>query len=220
MPRKRAVIILDMDGVISDTQRVNSELEIMLLREHGIEMSTDELTARFDGAPERACAEIIFREHGKPVDLDKFVEEKLTRLTESARGRVTAIEGSLDLIRKLKENHFKLAIASSSRSDFIELVLSELRIKDQFDVLTNGREVRLGKPSPDIFLLTAAKLKVAPQDCVVIEDSKNGVIAAKRAGMRCIWLNNQESFGESEFLPDVKVKSLRELEIEEFFIEG
>jgi len=215
---KKKAIIFDMDGVISDTQQANSELEALFLRKYGVELSVEELIRDYAGISERECAELIFKKYGKEVDIDKFVEEKLTKLTEFSKGRISAIDGALDLIKALKEDNFKLAIASSSRMDFIDLVLSELKIKDKFDVLTSGQEVKLGKPNPDIFLLAAQKLQVPPQHCVVIEDAKNGVLAAKKAGMKCVWLTDQASFGESEFLPDIKVKNLKELNIKDFYI--
>lgn len=209
-------VIFDMDGVISDTQQINSELESLLLREYGIEMSAEVMVRDYSGIPEREFAEFVFKKHGKKVDLDVFVEEKLRRLTEACRGRILPIEGALELIRKLKESNFKLAIASSSRLDFIDMVLSELEVKAAFDIITNGQEVKLSKPNPDIFLLTAKKLDFPPEDCVVIEDAKHGVIAAKKAGMKCIWLTNQASSGGGEYSADLTVKTLRELKISDF----
>lgn len=205
-----------MDGVISDTQQANSELESLFLKKHGVEMSAEELIRDYAGIPERVCAEIIFKKYSKEVDLDKFVETKLAALTDFCRGRILPIEGALDLIKNLKANNFKLAIASSSKPEFIDLVLSELKIKDKFDAITAGTEVKLGKPNPDIFLLAAQKLGADPAECAVIEDAKHGVAAAKRAGMKCVWLNSSDQPGQSEYQADIIVKSLKELRIENF----
>lgn len=216
MGKKIKAIIFDMDGVISDTQRANSELEALCLKEHGIEISAEELARKYAGIPERDCAEIIFTAHGKKVDFDKFVEDKLAKLTEFSRGKILAVKGSLELIKNLKENNFKLAVASSSTLEFIDLVLSELKIKNKFDVLTSGQEVKFGKPNPDIFLLTAEKLGLSPSECVVIEDAKNGVIAAKKAGMKCVWLTNQSSSEKNECPADITVRSLKKLQLNDF----
>ena len=213
---KIKAVIFDMDGVISDTQQLNSELEASCLKEHDIEISAEELARKYAGIPERDCAEMIFKEYRKEVDLDKFVEDKLAKMTEYSRGGVSAVEGALELIRKLKESNFKLAVASSSKPEFINLVLAELKIRDKFDILTSGEEVKLGKPNPDLFLLTARKLGLSPSECVVIEDAKNGVIAAKKAGMKCIWLTNQGSLEESEYPADITVESLKKLQLKDF----
>ena len=205
-------IIFDMDGVISDSQPIHAGLEEVLLREHGIEISAAELTRNYAGIPDRECAKIIFAKYGKEIDLDKFVENKWTRILDYARGRIRPIDGAVELINKLKENNFKLAVASSSIPEFIYLVLSELKVKDKFDALTSGSEVKLGKPNPDIFLLAAQKLGVPPQECLVIEDAEHGVTAAKRAGMKCVWLTNRETLPDNEYRADIVVRSLRELQ--------
>ncbi len=216
MGEKIKAVIFDMDGVISDTQRANSELEVLCLKEHGIEITAEELTRNYAGIPERDCTEMIFTAHGKRIDFDKFVEDKLTKLTEFSKGKISAVEGALKLIKNLKENNFKLAVASSSTLEFIDLVLSELKIKDRFDVLTSGQEVKFGKPNPDIFLLTARKLDLSPSECIVIEDAKNGVAAAKKAGMKCIWLTNQCSSEKNECPADITVESLKKLQLKDF----
>ncbi len=205
-------VIFDMDGVISDSQPIHAGLEELLLKEHGINLSADYLTMNYAGIPDRECARMIFAEYGKEVDLNKFVENKWARILEFAKGRIVAIEGAVDLIEKLKKNNFLLAVASSSIPEFIDLVLSELKVKDKFDVLTSGKEVKLGKPSPDIFLLTARKLGVSPQECLVIEDAEHGVVAAKKAGMKCVWLTNRETLPNNEYRADIIVRSLKELQ--------
>ena len=205
-------IIFDMDGVISDSQPIHAGLEEVLLREHGIEISAAELTRNYAGIPDRECAKIIFAKYGKEIDLDKFVENKWTKILDYARGRIRPIDGAVELINKLKESNFKLAVASSSIPEFIYLVLSELKVKDKFDALTSGSEVKLGKPNPDIFLLAAQKLGVPPQECLVIEDAEHGVTAAKRAGMKCVWLTNRETLSDNEYRADIVVRSLRELQ--------
>ncbi len=216
MGEKIKAVIFDMDGVISDTQQVNSELEALCLKEHGIKISAEELARNYAGIPERDCAEIIFTAHGKEIDFDKFVENKLAKLMEFSKGKILAVEGALELIKNLKENNFKLAVASSSTLEFIDLVLSELKIKDKFDVLTSGQEVKFGKPNPDIFLLTARKLGLSPSECVVIEDAKNGVMAAKKAGMKCVWLTNQGSLEKNDCPADITVGSLKKLQLKDF----
>lgn len=209
-------IIFDMDGVISDTQQLSAELEELSLKKYGIEIDAQELTRKYAGVPERDCAEIIFREYGKDIDLDKFVEEKWANMLEFAKGRVLAVEGVMELIQQLKENNFKLAVASSSIPEFIELVLSELKVKDKFDVLTSGKEVKFGKPNPELFLLTAQKLGILPSECAVIEDAKSGVVAAKRAGMKCVWLTNLDLLEKSECPADIMVRSLKKLRLNDF----
>jgi len=99
----------------------------------------------------------------------------------------------MEIISYLKNRKIKLALASSSSLYLINLILQKMHLKSIFDVVLSGEEVANGKPFPDIFIKTAELLNVQPDRCVVIEDSKNGVTAAKNAGMLCIGFKSPNS---------------------------
>lgn len=180
-------IIFDMDGVISDTERLHGIAESTVMRKYGINMSPQAMTDRFAGIPETDVWQTLFREHKKEIPANDILRtEKFKILTKLAAGNVQEIPGSTTLIRTLKAGGIPLAIASSSLPAFITIVTKALAIDDLFDVVTSGVEVSHGKPAPDIFLLAAEKLKIEPRSCIVIEDAKSGTQAAKAAGMRCI----------------------------------
>ena len=178
-------VIFDMDGVISDTEKFHLFIDEKLIREHGIELRVGELK-RYSGVLANEIFKDVFDRAGKTVNVEKISDEKWEQLNEYAKGKINPIEGVVELIKALKDMNFKLVVASSSRQDFIKLVLSELNIREFFDSISSGYEVNLGKPNPAVFLLAAKKLGVQPQECVVIEDAPNGVRAAKNAGMKCI----------------------------------
>lgn len=100
------------------------------------------------------------------------------------------IDGVLFLLEGLKEAGFPIALASSASKENIQAVLKLFYIENFFQVIVSGNQVEKPKPSPDIFIYAASLLKVNPSDCIVIEDSNNGVKAAKTAGMRCIAFKN------------------------------
>ncbi|MFH1367001.1 MAG: HAD family phosphatase [Patescibacteria group bacterium] len=172
-------VIFDMDGVVSDTQKYQAEAESKLLLRSGIHMSPDEITAKYAGVSDYEWFKDMFAQAGQPVDLKKIVREKWKIVFEIATGRIQPIKGATALIKNLKEKGFPLAIASASAKPFINLVMKELSLENVFDVLVSSTEVAKGKPAPDIFLLAAEKLGVAPLDCVVIEDGIKGMEAAK-----------------------------------------
>jgi len=93
-------------------------------------------------------------------------------------------------LNAIKKGNFKLGLVSSAPKENIELVLNELSLEGIFDCIVFGQEVLESKPGPQIYLLAAKKLEVAPNDCVVIEDSPLGVKAAKTAGMKCLAVAN------------------------------
>lgn len=187
-------MIFDMDGVIIDSEPVHLDLEEKLFKLYGIEMSKEEHNA-FVGSTSHYMWGTIRDKYSLSQSLDELVEkdrksyfELLSKLEE-----VEPIEGVDGLIKELHENGVKIAVASSSPLDVIELVLDKIKIKQYFDVVVTGDFVEKSKPEPDIFLYAAEKLGAKPQECIVIEDSHNGVIAAKKAGMKCIGFKNLNS---------------------------
>ena len=104
--------------------------------------------------------------------------------------------GAVELLDFLEENGIKFAIASGSSRESIIHHLTELGVLDKFPVFVGGRDVVNGKPAPDIFLMTAEKMGVKPEDCFVFEDSANGIRAGYKAGMKCIGIEDMTPFSD------------------------
>lgn len=177
-------VIFDMDGVITDTQHIHNETNAEVLQSYGIPLTPKDLS-KFAGIPNKKTFADLFKKYNINADVNKAVSEKWDLIKERTK-TINAIPGALNLIQKLYDNKFKLAIASSSTADFIEHILTSLNIKNFFTVIVNGNEVEKGKPNPDIFLKAAQKLNVKPLNCLVLEDAPAGVKATKNAGMKCI----------------------------------
>jgi len=205
-------IIFDMDGVISDTQRLHASIEISLLKKHGIDISPEELTTNYAGISDKEFFTKIFEVCGVTTDVKDVIKEKWDKMMPLAVNNILPIPGAIKIINDLKEAGFKLGVASSAPIKFIELVLKELGLKDKFQAVTSVEDVEYSKPNPEIFLLTAKKLNVNPKDCVVIEDAESGMIAAKKAGMKCIGLVNKN---DEKYHADLLITSLENLTVEE-----
>ena len=175
-------VIFDMDGVISDTELLHAQTEATVLGSRGINVEAQELL-RHAGI----SSEQVFREYleQSKIDVDELVQEKYAALLSLAN-EIRAIPGVSNLIRSFKQQGWKLGVASASRRDFVQLVLSSLRLQDYFDITVTVHEAGRGKPAPDVFLLAAKRLGADPKECIVIEDSRSGVEAARAAGMKCI----------------------------------
>jgi HAD superfamily hydrolase (TIGR01509 family) len=113
---------------------------------------------------------------------------------------LTPIDGIPQLIDALQAKKLPLAVASSSSHALIDLILGKIGLAGRFDALVSGEDVTIGKPAPDVFLYAAKKLNTAPRECLVVEDSSNGILAAKRAGMVCVAYKNRE--GEADYVID------------------
>jgi len=205
-------LIFDLDGTISDTETLHAESESKLLAGYDIKISHDEITQRFSGVRPTEYFTILFKENNKHADIGKVMKEKWQLAIEFAKKGVKPTKGAVQLIRDLKAHNLKLAVASSSLKEFVDIVLEELGITDCFDIITYGADVKRGKPDPDIFQLAAKRLKIKPSECIVIEDSLNGMTAAKRAGMKCIGL--KENYNPNRTPADLIVKNLSELTYE------
>ena len=125
-----------------------------------------------------------------------------------------AMDGVRETIAKLRALNIPLAITSSAVASSIEAILDRLQLRDAFTLIVDGSEVQHGKPDPEAYLLTARKLGVAPERCVVFEDSNVGVVAAKRAGMFCIAVRNPRALEHQDLsAADVVVESMRDVTI-------
>lgn len=202
-----------MDGVISDTQDILAVVERDMLKGQGIDMSAEEITRRFAGMSGKDIFTVIFSECNKDLScIDKLIEERKIKTLDAVKGNVKEIPGTREFIDNLLNDNFRLAVASGSIIPFIDLVLSELNLKNKFSAVASSQEVENGKPDPAVFLLAAQRLGVAPEECLVVEDGISGMIAAKRAGMKCIGLVRKECDNQG-YPVDLIVKDLRDVEM-------
>lgn len=181
----RRAVLFDMDGVISDTERFYVEAIIERLKQEGISVIPEQLGDLF-GSTMRHNWGILKEWYGLQGDVDTYVDEvhKIKMEIQEAQG-LKPMPGVVELIRKLHGAGIPLAVASSSPREVIEHHMKAFGIRDCFDAIVSGLECREGKPDPEIYLKAAKDLGVEPSECVVIEDSSNGVRAGKAAGMYC-----------------------------------
>lgn len=208
-------IIFDMDGVLLDSEPVHMEVERRLFEQLKIKV-TEKLHHSFVGMAPRRMWEITKKEFQLLQEVDELLElDKTTRLEAFMDLEIKASEHLETLLADLKKNNFSLSIASSSPKKLIELITERLQIRHYFDILISGEEVENGKPHPDIFLKAASFYQKAPKFFTVIEDSTNGILAAKAAGMKCIAYRNPNSGKQDLSKADLIIDSFSELNIEE-----
>ncbi len=183
-------VIFDLDGVILDSEPLHVEATNQVLRRFGKHLSVQE-NAQFMGLADREYWQALLVHFGlKGIDPAPLVAEKARAYSELVQTRpLSPFPGVREFLEWLRARGCRLAIASSSRRQDIETILSRLEIRPFFAVVVSGEEVPRSKPHPNIFLEAARRLGCPVQACVVIEDSLNGIRAAQRAGMRVVAFN-------------------------------
>ena len=208
-------VIWDMDGVIVDSADLHRESWNYAFGRQGIKYTK----AEFDQIFGQRNDFIIHKKMGPDVPQAKIEEisrDKEDFFRTELEKHPQAFPGVIKLLKVLKENGIKSAIASSAPLENVLVTLKGLKIEEYFQAIAYGQEVSESKPSPQVFLKAAEKLGVAPAECVVVEDAVVGVKAGKRAGMRCIAVTNShpaKNLAEADLVVDSLEKvGLAELE--------
>ncbi|HEX3127549.1 MAG TPA: hexitol phosphatase HxpB [Thermoanaerobaculia bacterium] len=178
-------VIFDMDGVLIDSEPLWHEAEIAAFAEVGFRLTPEDCLRTTGLRVDETVAYWCEREPGLSRHRDLLVASILDRLVDlvARRGMIKpGVEGALD---RVQSRGLRLALASSSPYRVIQAVLEAFGL-DAFEVVHSAEEEKRGKPDPAVYLTTARKLGVAPEPCLAIEDSPNGLLSAKAAGMRCI----------------------------------
>lgn len=205
-------VIFDMDGVLVNSEPFYVEVEQTNFRQLGLEISEKEHQT-YQGTATDQMWQLIKKRHGVEQPVEELVEMTNNMVTPyfSSLEKIEPMPGVEGFIKKLKEKEMPLALASSSYPDLIDVILQKTRLKKYFEVVVDSRMAGAGKPEPDIFQLAANKLGVSPEKCVVIEDSSNGIKAAKAAGMYCIAFAGPGSELQNQSQADLIVGDFGEL---------
>ncbi|MBN1799223.1 MAG: HAD-IA family hydrolase [Spirochaetales bacterium] len=178
-------VIFDLDGTVIDSEDNYHEADRLLLKHYGIHFTKD-MKKGYIGMGNRAMMAKIIKTYSIPATVEQMTAVKNKLYLKLALANTNVFSRMLKLIKKLFAKQLPLALATGSSPEIVVKLTKLLQIKQYFKVMLSADHVGKSKPEPDLFLAAAKKLKVAPQNCVVIEDSMYGVEAAKRAFMRCI----------------------------------
>lgn len=195
-------VIFDLDGVIVDTAHYHYVVWQKLAKELGITF-TEKENEKLKGVSRMRSLEIILELGGISLS-DEKKEELATKKNSWFVDYIEAIKpeeifkGVKQMLNSLRENGYKVALASSSKN--AETVLRLLEIKGFFDAVVDGTMIIKSKPDPEIFLLAASKVGVNPNECVVFEDAEAGVEAAIAAGMKCVGVGSADQLSKANFI--------------------
>jgi sugar-phosphatase len=211
MQNKIEAIIFDMDGLLIDSEPLWRKSEIKVFETVGLQL-TDADCALTTGYRFDEVVKYWYAKHpwgGK--SLSQIENEVLDEMELGISTNIEPIKGAIEIIKLAKAKGYKTAIASSSAIRLINACVKRLGVEDSLDILHSAEFCEYGKPHPQIFIDTAKLLGVSPYHCVVLEDSLNGVLAAKSAKMCCIAIPDQENKNNTKFvIANIVCKDLTE----------
>lgn len=182
-PQPYKGLIFDCDGTLADTMPTHAKAWVATYKSFNIAIDAEPFIV-MGGLPNRAIIEKLNRDLGQTLDVEETQERK-EKLYVDMMHSITEIVAVTDIARAHK-GIVPISVASSGMGRIVRQTLTNTGLIDLFDVIVTADDVVNAKPAPDIFLLAAERMGIAPADCIVYEDGDPGIEAAHRAGMRVI----------------------------------
>ena len=189
----RGAVLWDLDGTLVDSEEYHWRAWKETLDRAGVAITHQDFLASF-GQRNDAILEKWLGDNPGARKIEQIGDAKEERYRELVRQEgLSPLPGAAEWVERLHQEGWRQAIASSAPRSNVETVLDALRMRPWFQAAVAAEDVREGKPAPDVFLTAAARLGAEPHGCVVVEDARAGVEAARRAGMRSIGVGRNAS---------------------------
>lgn len=183
MSRRIKAVIFDMDGVLIDAKEWHFEALNQALGLFGMQISRYDHLVTYDGLPTRKKLEMLSMERGLPVGLHEFINELKQQYTmEMVYSRCRPNFIHQYALSRLKAKGLRLVVCSNSIRDTIQMMLQKADLLRHLEFFLSNQDVKNGKPDPEIYNKAMRQLGLAPEDCLIVEDNPNGILAAQRSG--------------------------------------
>lgn len=183
-------ILLDIDGTLIDSEKYTISSKIIEGKKYGYDIK-EEIVINTLGMSRNISEEYFKSIYGDNFPYEELRIKRYDYIFEALENNELEYKkGANELIDYLEQNKYKFALVSSSGNKLINKYKKHLRLFDKFDVIITGDDIKNGKPNPDGFLLAMNKLNSTPEKCLVIEDSKNGILAANNANMKSVFIQD------------------------------
>jgi HAD superfamily hydrolase (TIGR01509 family) len=190
-PNLRAVVF-DLDGLLVNTEDLYEQAGETILRRRGKTYDA-ELREQMMGRPATDALQLMINCHSLPDTMEELMFECNGELQELMATSLAPMPGVEKLLDELAAAGIPIAVATSATPDYADYVLTKLGVKDRFKFILTAADIRRGKPDPEVYLLAAERLGIAPAKMMVLEDSGNGCRAAVSAGAYAVAVPNHHT---------------------------
>lgn len=207
-------VLFDMDGVIVDTEPLHRKAYFKMFEEFDIDVSP-ELYASFAGATTRRVCKILIENFNLKISMEDMFTSKRKHFKDFfySDPNFGLIEGVKDLIEHYYENNIKLVLASSASHTTINMVFDKFKLDEFFIDKISGEDLIASKPHPEIFIKASEIAQEKKENCIVIEDSTNGIKAAHKAGIFCVGYSGGNTLHQDFSLANIVVNNFNDLKI-------
>lgn len=205
-------VLFDCDGVIADSEHIHFDLFRKILAELGVPLTKEEYVASYLAMDDKNCFTTALKDKGRclpEAEIQKLIERKTAMYKKTAAENLVILPGVVEFVMAVSQK-YPLAMASGALKDEVLMMLDTAGIRHYFDAVVAAEDVQNGKPAPDAYLKALAELNkkypgrdMKPSECLVVEDSKHGIVSARSAGMKCVAVCS--SYGPEELRAADKV---------------
>jgi beta-phosphoglucomutase family hydrolase len=189
-------VLFDMDGVVVDNLPYHVDAWLLFCERNQIPLTREVFYRELNGMNSKDTFEWFYKREMSRAEVEVLEEEKELIYRDFYRDHIQPAPGLLEFLKDLRSHGIKTALATSAGPGNIDFIVDGLGIRDQFDAIIGGAEVRKGKPDPEIYLKAAELVGIEPSACWVIEDSLQGIAAGQSAGMRVVGISTSHTPAE------------------------
>lgn len=189
-------ILFDMDGVVVDNLPYHVDAWLLFCERHNIPLTREIFYRELNGMNSKDTFEWFYQKEMSRAEVEVLEKEKEILYRGFYKEHMKPAAGLVTFLKALRAHGVKTALATSAGPGNIDFIVDGLGIRDQFDAIIGGAEVRKGKPDPEIYLKAAALVGVDPADCWVIEDSLQGIASGLNAGMQVVGITTSHTAEE------------------------
>ena len=197
--------IFDMDGTLVDNARFHTQAWMEIFQSLQVSINEEELHIQAGGKTAKEVLRSVMGDRLSASQVDEYSERKEHLYQQLCRPHLRLLDGLEEFLAEARSLKIPMAVATSAREGNIEFVLGGLDVRSYFTVVIGAQDVQHSKPHPEMFLAAAHRLGIAPEWCIVFEDSLAGIEAAHRAGMQTVVVTTSLSPIALRGLPDVIV---------------